>query len=198
MSTQEQALADLASLLDRLRIPYMIIGGLANAVWGEPRATVDIDVSLWVAEAEIRSTIAHLTAHLPALVAEPAEFVARTRVLPVADSRGVRIDIVFGMLPFEEQAIRRAVTIPVAGAPVRFCTAEDLILHKVVSDREQDLADVRGILRRQLPRLDLAYLEPRIAELARLLDRPEIQSSFSAWKREASGPGRAEPDGRAS
>jgi hypothetical protein len=35
-------------------------------------------------------------------------FVRDTRVLPVETEDGVRIDIIFGMLPFEEEAIRRA------------------------------------------------------------------------------------------
>ena len=52
MSAQERALTDLARLLDRLEVPYMIIGGMANAVWGEPRATVDIDATGWRTEGE--------------------------------------------------------------------------------------------------------------------------------------------------
>ena len=55
-----------------------------------------------------------------------------------------------------------------------FCTPEDLILLKIVSERERDRADVRGIARRQKGRLDLDYLEPRVRELAELLERPGI------------------------
>ena len=51
MASQEAALAGLARLLDELSVPYMIIGGHANAVWGEPRATLDIDATLWLPEA---------------------------------------------------------------------------------------------------------------------------------------------------
>jgi hypothetical protein len=46
MTTQEQALVRLAQLLSEHGIPYMVIGGLANAVWGEPRTTLDIDVTV--------------------------------------------------------------------------------------------------------------------------------------------------------
>ena len=185
MTTQEHALAGLASLLEQLEIPYMVIGGLANAVWGEPRATLDIDVTIWVADAELPSTIERVTAVLAALVIDPAEFVLQTRVLPLESPEGVRIDLIFGMLPFEEEAIRRAIPISVGSVPVRFCTAEDLVLHKVVSDRERDQADARGIVLRRLAGLDLGYLEPRIAELARLLERPGILESWQAWKSEA-------------
>ena len=33
----------IADVLSGIGIPYMVIGGMANAVWGEPRATLDID-----------------------------------------------------------------------------------------------------------------------------------------------------------
>jgi hypothetical protein len=42
VTSQEEALASLAQLLERHQLAYMVIGGLANAVWGEPRATLDI------------------------------------------------------------------------------------------------------------------------------------------------------------
>lgn len=73
-----------------------------------------------------------------------------------------------------QEEVLGARTVDVEGQPVRFATAEDLILLKIVSQRPRDRADVQGVARRQGRRLDLDYLEPRIEELARLLDRPEI------------------------
>ena len=187
MTTPEAALVEIAGALADLRIPYMVIGGVANAVWGEPRSTLDVDVTVWVAEPELDAVVAQLVAKFRCRVARPAEFVRGTRVLPLQSARGERIDVVFGMLPFEEEAIRRAVTVRVAGADVRFCTAEDLVLHKIVSERERDLNDARAITRRRLAQLDLAYLEPRIEELSQGLERPEITARWQAWKQEAGG-----------
>ncbi len=79
-----------------------------------------------------------------------------------------------------------------ARAAARLSAQEDALaqlaalLHKIVSERPQDQTDVRGVVRRRLENLDLTYLEPRIAELARLLDRPEIERNWAEWKREAS------------
>lgn len=188
MSAQERALADLARLLDGLGVAYMIIGGLANAVWGEPRATLDIDATVWVPEAELGATVGRLTSALKSRAPDPLAFVRETRVLPLESADGVAIDLIFGLLPFEEEAIGRAVPVAVGGVAVRFCTAEDLILHKIVSQRERDLADARGVVLRRLPDLDTAYLEPRIEELSRLLDRPEIALRWREWRREAEAP----------
>ena len=50
MTPIEHALVSFARILSENEIPYMIIGGMANAVWGEPRATIDIDVTIWFDE----------------------------------------------------------------------------------------------------------------------------------------------------
>jgi hypothetical protein len=125
MTTQERALIGIVALLESLGIPYMIIGGFANAVWGEPRATIDIDVTVWIAEPDIPAAVARITSQLHARVPDPLAFAMQTRVLPLVGPEGVQIDVILGMLIFEEEAIQRAVTQPVAGIPVRFCTPEE-------------------------------------------------------------------------
>ena len=174
MTRQEEAIAALARALDRLSIPYMIIGGHANALWGEPRATLDVDATLWLPDSRVAELVEGLSPDFAPRVADPESFVRETRVLPVETAEGLGADLIFGQLPFEEEAIRRARPAEIGGQPVRFCTAEDLILLKIVSDRERDRADVRGVAGRQRGHLDLDYLEPRVRELAELLDRPEI------------------------
>lgn len=181
MTVLERALTDLARLLAESGVPYMVIGGMANAVWGEPRATLDIDVTLWVEEAVIPATVDILSCSFRPLVGDPIGFIAETRVLPMESTDGVRIDVIFGMLPFEHEAVQRAVTFAIAGVAVSFCTAEDLVLMKVISERDRDLADARAVVARRLPELDLAYLGPRVAELSAILERPEILARWRAW-----------------
>jgi hypothetical protein len=185
VTPQERGLLELADTLENFGVPYMVIGGLAAAVWGEPRATLDIDVTVWVPDPGIPSLLTMLAARFDVLVAEPAAFAARTRVVPLRTRDGVRVDLILGLLSFEEEAIRRARPVPVAGRAIRFCTPEDLILHKIISSRERDLADARAVALRRGASLDLAYLEPRVAELAALLEQPEIADRWQAWKRDA-------------
>lgn len=174
MNPLNQALRTLSVFLSKDRIPYMVIGGLANAIWGNPRSTIDIDVTIWIEDTDIEKTIANFQSKFTPLVDAPHEFVVKTRVLPIATKDNVRIDVIFGGLPFEHDAIIRAVNIDVAGVAVKFCTPEDLILLKIISKRQKDLDDVKGIVRNQMEKLDLSYLEPRIEELSTLLERPEI------------------------
>ena len=43
----EALLQNIAKILNRLKIPYIITGGFAVAVWGRPRFTADIVVEIF-------------------------------------------------------------------------------------------------------------------------------------------------------
>jgi predicted nucleotidyltransferase len=186
MTSQETALAELTQVLADGQIPYMIVGGVANIIWGEPRATLDIDATVWVDAPQIPLVVDWLGRRFRILVDKPADFINETRVLPLESGGGVRIDLIFGLLSFEHDAIARAETVDIAGVRLRVCTAEDLILMKIVSDRDRDLNDVRGIIRRRIAQLDRSYLEPRIRELGQLLDRPDIEERWREWSNPSS------------
>jgi predicted nucleotidyltransferase len=174
MTPLESAVAEVAGVLESLSVPYMLIGGLAVSIWGEPRATLDADWLVWVPPESLRERVASLVSVLPAMPEDPLAFVRQTRVLPVRTSRHVRSDIVFGTLPWEQQAIARAQPTQIAGRKVPLVSVEDLILMKLISEREKDLEDGRRLMRRFATRLDRALLEPQMRELAEALGRDDI------------------------
>ena len=182
MTLLERALVEVVTALESLQIDYMVIGGIANAVWGEARATLDIDVSVGIDEARIPQTAAALGARFQVLIEDAARFIRETRVLPLETKAGVRIDVIFALLPFELEAIERAHQVVLAGHDVKVVSPEDLILMKIISERPRDIADAEAITRRRLPDLDVAYLEPRIRELASLLEKPEILERWEKWR----------------
>jgi hypothetical protein len=181
MTALERAIADIVATLESLHVNYALIGGIANAVWGEPRATVDVDVTISVDDQQIPDTIDALARRFRIAVQDPLRFVRDTRVLPLDAANGVRVDVIFGLLSMELDAIRRARTVQLAGASVRVVTPEDLILMKVISDRPRDIADAEAVARRQAHNLDLDYLEPRIKELATSLEREDIFKRWRSW-----------------
>ncbi|MBI4640426.1 MAG: hypothetical protein HY731_07010 [Candidatus Tectomicrobia bacterium] len=178
MTPIEQALITIASFLDTAQIPYMTIGGIANLVWGIPRATLDVDITIWVEESRIARLLVSLRQKFLLLPDDPLAFIQETRVLPIETQEGIRTDLIFGQLPYEEQAIRRAIVQEFHGTPVRICSPEDLIIHKIISERHQDREDVRGIIQRLGAQLDRGYLDPLIHGLSSDLNRPEIVEFF--------------------
>jgi len=174
MTRLEAALVDLVSVMEALRIPYALIGGLAVSLWGEVRATLDVDLVVWVTPDETNRTVDALSERFRPVPKDPRDFVRATRVLPLTTGSGVRADIVFGAFLVEKELIERAVPREVAGIVVRLASIEDLVLMKLVSERQRDAEDARRLLRRHGGTLDRGYLEPKVAELAESLARPEI------------------------
>ena len=97
-------------------IPYMVIGGQAVLLYGEPRLTKDIDITLRVGVPELnklKETISSLG--LKILVERDEEFVKMNMVLPTLDEKsGIRVDFIFSFSPYGRQAIERAKDIKLA------------------------------------------------------------------------------------
>ncbi len=180
MTRLEQAVGDIASILEELEIRYMLIGGLAVAAWGEPRATFDVDWTVWIEPNDLDPTVNSLTNRLSPLVREPLEFCRRTRVLPVQTSSGVRADIILGALPYEREAIARAKTKVVGGKQVRVAALEDLIFSKLISEREKDLVDGRALLRRHREAIDRPLLEGLLKPVSESMGRDDILALLDA------------------
>lgn len=174
MSPLEAAMLDMAAFLDERRLPYMTIGGFANLYWGVERFTRDVDITLEIDDPSLPSLIADLAQSFHVIVADPLEFARRNRLIRVQTQTGVDVDLILAALPYESTALRRAVPVELGGRTIKLCSAEDLIIHKLSSERMQDAVDVEGIATRQSGRLDLAYLEPLVHQLAAGLERPEI------------------------
>ena len=181
MTPLDHAIHDITRALESLRIAYAIIGGIANAVWGEPRATIDVDVTVAVDDDDLLATVPAIARSFRVPVSDPVAFVQQTRVLPLDTADGVRIDVIFALLPFELEAIRRAKDVTIADRTVHVVTPEDLILMKIISERPRDAADAEAIVRRRIGELDQAYLEPRIRELAVALESDVILDRWRTW-----------------
>ena len=180
-------LAKLARALDSAGIPYMVIGGQAVLLHGEPRLTRDIDVTLGVdASALARVLSATEPAGLLPSILDVETFVRTTNVLPLTDQpTSLRVDLIFSFTPYEATAIQRAVGVKLEGSIVRFAAAEDLIVHKLVAGRPRDIEDVRGVLARK-PLLDESYLRRWLQSFNDVVHR-DLVSEYVTLKRESVG-----------
>ncbi|MDP2754032.1 MAG: nucleotidyltransferase [Nitrospirota bacterium] len=184
MNKLEDALKDIQNFLKARGVPYMIIGGIGNLVWGEPRMTVDIDITIHISDVKERDFIKEAGSKFKVLVGNPDEFVKKTRVLPIEIIESVKGDIIFAGLYYEKMAIERAVEVEISkNTKVRVCTAEDLIIYKAISEREKDWQDIEGILLRRGALLDKKYILSWLSQFASALDKPGIKKRFGGlWK----------------
>jgi len=142
--------------LSRKKIPYMIIGGIANIVWGEPRFTRDIDIKVWVNQEKMEDFIREVKKNFHIMVEDPMSFIQKTMVLPVKIQE-VKVDFIFASLKYEEEALKRIKIKRINKIKIRVCSPEDLIIHKAISERAKDWEDIQGIILRQ-KKLDFRYI----------------------------------------
>jgi hypothetical protein len=156
----DEILALIGASLQRAGIPYMIIGGQAVLLYGEPRLTRDIDITLGVNIDRLEALLALAQQlSLKILPQDAAAFVRQTMVLPTLDeATGIRVDFIFSFTPYESQAIQRAKKVRILDQDVCFAAVEDLIIHKIFAGRPRDIEDVQTVILKN-PALDIPYIE---------------------------------------
>lgn len=179
-----RSVADLQRRLEGAGIPSAVIGGLAVSAWGEPRLTRDADLKV-LARRDERGRILELVADFTPLHADPDEAFRRHGIAFFQDPAGTRIDIMLAETSFDQAAIGRARAVELQPGPaVRLCSAEDLIVYKIVSLRTQDRLDVEGIIRRQGDRLNDQYVEDWLRQFEQALDDSTLIAEYQRLRRQ--------------
>lgn len=162
---------------------FCFIGGLALQRWGEPRETIDVDLTLLAGFGDEERFIRGILGRFEPRVPDPVAFALANRVVLARATSGVGIDVALGCLPFEESAVERATPFEFApGTVLITASAEDLLVMKAFAARTKDWADVEGILIRQAGHLDWRYVEAQLAPLVELKGEPEILSRLASLR----------------
>ncbi len=159
-------LSKIAEILEILKIPYAITGGMAVYIWGRPRFTADIDivielyekdVSLFVKALKQIDKLAYIDAgSMLRAIEKKGEFNF------IDGTSGVKVDFwVLENDEFSKLKLKRKVAKIIDERLVYFLSPEDLILSKLLwaknSGSELQLRDVESILKFQ-EKLDLEYI----------------------------------------
>jgi len=129
-------------------IEYMVIDGQAVLIYGEPRLTKDIDITLKLNIHELQKVLKIVKKlKLKLLVSDVEDFVKETFVFPTLDQNtGFRIGFIFSVSEYEKTAIERVNKLEIDKVKVNFASTEDIIIHKIISGRERDLENVKKII----------------------------------------------------
>jgi len=177
-------LEKIARSLDKADIPYMVIGGQALLLHGEPRLTRDIDITLGISTDQLKQLLSVVEKIRLKPLVDPWDFTVKTMVLPCQDPGvDIRVDFIFSFTPYEAQAIQHAHRVSIGRSRVRFASPEDLIIHKIFAGRPRDLEDVKSVLLKTRD-LDKKYIRSWLKEFSKSLNKPLVQS-FNAIVKEA-------------
>lgn len=136
----------MLAALEAQGVDYALIGGLAVAVWGAPRATKDID--LLVRPEDLDSAKAAVRAHGFTLEALPFEFKDGSEVhrLNKVDAAGDLLTIDFMLVDRNLTAVWESrMRLPFGNGAVAVVGRDALIAMKARAARPQDLMDIENL-----------------------------------------------------
>jgi hypothetical protein len=141
-----EELRAVLSALDQASVDYALVGGLAVAVWGAPRATKDID--LLVQPADVQRAMDALRICGYTLEALPLEFKDGTTIQRVS-----KVDPIGDLMTVDLMLVDRNLTpawasrarLPLGSEHVVAVSREALIAMKALAARPQDLADIQNL-----------------------------------------------------
>ena len=168
------AAIELQEFLRSKQWSFAIIGGIALTRWGQPRTTVDVDVTLLTGFGEEEPYIDELLGAFQSRVDNPKEFAVQNRIMLLRASNGIGLDIALGGLPFEERVVSRSTDFDIGGGvELATVSAEDLIVLKAFAGRIQDWSDIEGVVIRQAEGLNWSMIVEELAPLCELKESPE-------------------------
>lgn len=174
-----RAAADVLAFLEDRDIQSCLIGGLAVLRWGEQRATRDVDISVLSPYGEEAQVLDLLLERYQTRRADARAFALTSRVLLLRSAEGVEIDVALAAFPFEKETLDRSTPwTALPGLSLRTCSAEDLLVYKLVAARPRDLLDVESIVQRQQGKLDVERIRHWGGEFAELKEDPDLLRPF--------------------
>jgi hypothetical protein len=155
----------MARILNDAQIPYYVTGGVAAIAYGEPRATIDLDIVIAI-ELSNLSTFATYLENQGFYVAGLGEVLGgQLSCFNITHLDTVEnVDLMIsGTTEFDLQKLgrRQLYTFP-DGAQIALATPEDVVLSKLIWRREsqsdKQWRDILGILKVQQEKLDFVYI----------------------------------------
>jgi hypothetical protein len=126
-------------------VPHAFGGALALAYYAEPRATIDIDINVFVGTDDLQLVIAPLRA-----LGIPVTEVAEASVLRDGQTRlwwdQTPVDLFFSYDPFHDAARAATHQVSFAATTIPILSVEHLIVCKASFNRPKDWVDIAAVL----------------------------------------------------
>ena len=164
-ATAAEVARSVGDAMEARSVPYAIGGAIAYGIWAVPRATQDVDVTVFVEGAELALAFSALRD----LGAQFDEEAARTSILERGDFRatvkGMRLDVFTPSIPFYESAKARRRQVVFLDRPLWALAPEDLAVFKMLFFRPKDLLDLERMLALLGSSFDRSYVRQWLIDM---------------------------------
>jgi hypothetical protein len=155
----------LARAFEAHAISYALGGALAYGVWGIPRATLDVDINVFVEDDELNRVADALTSLGIAADVDRLRRESIDKGLAVVRFGDYRVDLFTPSIPFSREAERTRRQVEIEGQRVYFLSAEALAVFKLLFFRPKDVVDLERLLEVQGEQLDTAYVRRELVNM---------------------------------
>ncbi len=162
MITLFEEAAELQELLRAEGLDFFFVGGIPLQIWGQPRLTTDIDLTVFTELINEDERISWFLSRFKPLIGtkdSTLQFARQRRVLLLQTESGIEIDVMIGAIADISEELRRAsyqqFTPTVS---LKICSADTLIALKTVAGRGQDFVDIETVMIKQ-DAIDWEYIE---------------------------------------
>jgi hypothetical protein len=185
----EDALDALIRALGESGAAWMVIGGIAIIARGVRRFTTDIDVAVRGDAIRPSELLVFLKRQgIVPRVKDALAFAEENLVLLAChEPTGVDLDVSFAWSSFEHDALAASTLTAFGRVRAPMCTPENLVVFKAIAGRPRDIEDAESLLVLH-PRIDVARVRKRVAELSALAEAPELLHAFDAMLTKVRGP----------
>jgi hypothetical protein len=152
----------LAAALNAAGLPYAIGGAIALGYWGQPRGTLDVDLTLFVDAAKPSEAIWILQELGCQFQTSLALASFQQHGFAQVSLDGVRVDVFLPTINFYWTAQKRIQSVVLADQPICIWDAETLCVFKMMFFRRKDLADVEQILRMRGTNFDVGWTRSQL------------------------------------
>lgn len=160
----QHLLVRIVKVLNQLKIPYLVTGGIAVYVWGRPRFTADIDIVIELKDEKAKQLVEILIkmGYIDeGAVREALRYESEFNFID--EKEGMKVDFwILKNNEFDKSRLSRTIAKKILNQKVYFISPEDLILKKLLWYQEsqsfRQLEDIHSIMEILKSKLDLAYL----------------------------------------
>ena len=160
----------LALALDERGTEYALGGAIALGFWGQPRGTMDVDLTLFLPKDKPSEVIWELQEIGCEVSATRASQSLREHGFCSVHFAKTRVDVFVPTSAFYDKVKARRRRMHLGKDLVSVLDAESLVVFKLMFFREQDLLDIKQILRIQGERFDRGWIREQIADMFGLRD----------------------------
>ena len=158
-----------------------MFGAQAVIVYGVPRLSADVDVTLALSPDEPERFSRDMAAAGFALRVDDPEFVRRTRVMPfVHTATGMPLDVVLAGSGLEDEFLDRARATDIGGTTVPIIDIGDLIVAKILAARPKDIGDAAALWRLHGGTLPADRIRATLGSLEEALGQSDLLPALDA------------------